>query len=59
MFGTLLKESQYAKQMTWNETMIAASKSYDRLDPVQSEFIPMIEKAKKISAKKRRKRGFK
>ena len=59
MFGTLLKESQYAKQMTWNETMIAASKSYDRLDPVQSEFIPMVEKAKKIYAKKRRKRGFK
>ena len=59
MFGTLLKESQYAKQMTWHETMIAASKSYDRLDPVQSEFIPMIEKAKKIYAKKRRKRGFK
>jgi Ca-activated chloride channel family protein len=58
MFGTLLKESQYARQMNWNETIIAANESYDRSDPVQKEFIPMIEKAKKIYSKKKRRRGF-
>jgi Ca-activated chloride channel family protein len=58
MFGTLLKESQYARQMNWNETIIAANESYDHSDPVQRDFVPMIEKAKKIYSKKKRRRGF-
>jgi Ca-activated chloride channel family protein len=58
MFGTLLKESPYAKQITWNETILAANESYDKQDPVQKEFISIIEKAKKIYAKGKRKRSF-
>ena len=56
MFGTLLKESVYAKPITWNETLIAANESYDRLDPVQKEFITIIEKAKKIYSRGKRRR---
>lgn len=57
MFGSLLKESPYAKHMTWNEAIIAANDSYDPYDPVQQEFIKIISKAKKIYAKGRRKRS--
>lgn len=58
MFGTLLKDSPFAKQMTWNETIIAANESYDHSDPVQKEFITIVEKAKKIYSKGRRKRSL-
>lgn len=57
MFGTLLKESPYSKQMSWNETIIAANESHDPHDPVQKEFISIAEKAKKIYAKGKRKRS--
>jgi Ca-activated chloride channel family protein len=53
MFGSLLKESPFAKQVTWNETIIAANESYDKMDPVQKEFITIIEKAKKDIYKKK------
>lgn len=56
MFGTLLKESAHAKSITWNETLIAANESYDRHDPVQKEFVTIIEKAKKIYSKSKRRR---
>jgi Ca-activated chloride channel family protein len=55
MFGSLLKESPFAKQVTWNETIIAANESYDKMDPVQKEFISIIEKAKKIYSKRKKK----
>jgi len=55
MFGSLLKESPFAKQVTWNETIIAANESYDKMDPVQKEFITIIEKAKRIYTKRKKK----
>ena len=55
MFGSLLKESVYAKQITWNEAIIAANESYDKSDPAQAEFITIVEKAKKIYSKRRKK----
>lgn len=58
MFGSLLKESVYAKQITWNEAILTANESYDMMDPVQKEFVTIIEKAKKIYSKSRRKRLF-
>jgi len=56
MFGSLLKESAYAKTMSWNETLLAASAAHDVNDPLQKEFIAIIEKAKKIYSKGKRKR---
>jgi Ca-activated chloride channel family protein len=56
MFGSLLKESVHSKQISWNETIIAANESYDPADPVQKEFITIIEKAKKIYSKGRRRK---
>jgi Ca-activated chloride channel family protein len=54
MFGSLLKGSEYSKRMSWNETILLANSSCDKLDPVQMEFIPIVEKAKKIYSKRRR-----
>lgn len=56
MFGALLKESPFAKQITWKETILVANNSYDKQDAVQKEFISIIEKAKKIYLKRKRKR---
>ncbi len=56
MFGTLLKESVYGKKMSWNETLILANASYDKTDPIQKEFVSIIEKAKKIYSRGRRRR---
>jgi Ca-activated chloride channel homolog len=55
MFGSLLKESVYAKQITWNDAIIAANESYDKYDPAQTEFIAIVEKARKIYSKRRKK----
>jgi Ca-activated chloride channel family protein len=54
MFGSLLKESMYSKNVTWNDTVIAANETYDKNDPVQKEFISIIEKAKKIYSRKKK-----
>ena len=55
MFGSMLKESPFAKQITWNEIIIAANESYDKTDPIQKEFVTIIEKAKKIYSKRKKK----
>jgi Ca-activated chloride channel family protein len=54
MFALLLKESKYAKRFSWNDAISLAHQSYDPKDPLQAEFVTMIEKAKKIYLKKRR-----
>jgi len=56
LFASLLKESKYAKTSDWNTVTAVAGQSYDLNDPVQTEFITMIEKAKKIYAKSRKKK---
>jgi len=57
MFGSLLKESVYTRKVKWDDVIRQATASYDGNDPVQQEFITIIEKAKKIYSK-RRKKGF-
>lgn len=54
MFGSMLKESVYAKKLSWNDVMLMAGESYDKNDPVQTEFLTMIEKAKKIYSRKKK-----
>lgn len=55
MFASLLKESKYAKRYSWNDVMLLAQQSHDPKDPLQAEFVSMIEKAKRIYLKNRRK----
>jgi Ca-activated chloride channel family protein len=55
MFGGLLKGSKYFKNISWNDVLVMAEQNYDHSDAVQKEMIELVEKAKKIYAKKRRK----
>ena len=54
MFASLLKESKYSKKYNWNDAIILASQSQDENDPLQKEFVLMIEKAKRIYSKSRK-----
>ncbi len=56
MFASLLKKSKYFKNVSWNDTIMLANECYDPNDPLQKEFISLLEKAKKIYAKEKRKR---
>lgn len=56
MFAALLKDSKYARTYNFNEVMKLATDSEDMQDAVQKEFITIIEKAKKIYNKQRKKR---
>lgn len=55
MFGGLLKGSKYFKNISWNDVIILANQNYNPQDAVQKEMIGLIEKAKKIYGKKRKK----
>jgi len=51
----LLKGSKYFKGVSWNDVIVMAEQSYNPADAVQKEMIDLVEKAKKIYSKKRRK----
>jgi Ca-activated chloride channel family protein len=58
MFGGLLKKSKYYKNISWYDAMNIANQSYNPKDPVQKEMIDLIEKAKRIYSKgKKRRKG--
>lgn len=57
MFGTLLKQSRFAKDITWEELETLAASSANSNNLLQSEFIQLIEKARKIYPAKNRKKG--
>jgi len=56
MFASLLKKSKYFKNVSWNNTITLANECYNQNDPLQKEFIDVLEKAKKIYGKEKRKR---
>ncbi len=56
MFTSLLKDSKYSRRYNWSDVLDLASKSYNPSDAIQVEFLTMIEKAKKIYSKTRKKK---
>jgi Ca-activated chloride channel family protein len=52
MFGSLLRESSYLKQITWNDIYSIASLSHDPHDKIQKEFLTLVEIAKEVYSKK-------
>jgi Ca-activated chloride channel homolog len=56
MFGSLLRESPYAGKTTWSATQSMADASADKNDGLQMEFLTILEKARKIYSKKKRRR---
>jgi Ca-activated chloride channel family protein len=57
LFGDLLKKSTYTQKMSWDELTLLAKSSYDPKDVSQAEYVLLIDKAKKIyhREKKRKK----
>ncbi|MEO6917322.1 MAG: YfbK domain-containing protein, partial [Chitinophagaceae bacterium] len=55
MFGSLLKDSKYTKTLSWNKLSGLATSSFDVNDPLQKEFVDIVDKAKKLYTKRRRK----
>ena len=56
LFGDLLKKSTYTQKATWDELELIARSSYDQHDVSQSEYILLIDKAKKIYHKQKKKK---
>lgn len=56
MFAALLKDSKYAQKYSWGEVIKLATESEDPQDAVQQEFISIVEKAKKVYSKMRKKK---
>jgi Ca-activated chloride channel family protein len=56
MFAALLKDSKYAHTYTWSDVIKLATESQDIHDAIQQEFITIIEKAKKIYGKEKKRR---
>ncbi len=56
MFGMMLKQSEYAKAISWEELIAFAYPAIKPTEPLQLEFITLIEKAKKIYSGKNKKK---
>jgi Ca-activated chloride channel family protein len=56
LFGGMLKKSAYIKKTTWEELTMMAKSSYDPKDVSQIEYLMLIEKAKKIYHKDKKKK---
>lgn len=55
MFAFMLKKSKYWKNAKWNDIIALANSSYDEKDSLQKEFLALVEKAKKIYSRERKK----
>jgi Ca-activated chloride channel family protein len=56
MFSSMLKDSRYVKHISWMDVIRLASASMNPIDVAQKEFVTMVEKARKIYGKARRRR---
>jgi len=60
IFGELLKKSKFMQQVNWDDDMQLAMECVDQNDIIQKEFLTLIDKAKRIYAKeKKRKKSSK
>lgn len=55
MFGELLRKSRYLDQVSWSDITQIARESQNHDDFLQKEFITMVDKARKVCGKNRRK----
>ncbi|HEY0355530.1 MAG TPA: YfbK domain-containing protein, partial [Flavisolibacter sp.] len=55
MFGSMLRKSRFVKDINWNDIIKMASESADPRSYSQMEFVKMVEHAKEVYGKKRKK----
>lgn len=56
MYASLLKNSKNSRKISWSDVIFLAGKSYNHRDMLQKEFISMVEQAKKIYGRRKKKR---
>ncbi len=56
MFGLKLKQSKYVRDVDWDDIQTIAQNSYNEKSFLQTEFLQLIEKAKKIYTSKKKKK---
>jgi len=56
MFGTYLKQSQFSNQFSWSDIYSLASRMANKNDRLQTEFIDLINKAKKLYPEDKKRR---
>jgi Ca-activated chloride channel family protein len=56
MFAALVKDSKYARTYGWTEVIKLATESADPQDVIQQEFIEIIEKAKKVYGREKKRK---
>jgi Ca-activated chloride channel family protein len=56
MFGSLLRSSPFIKNVGWNDVAVLANASADSSDVLQKEFLDMIEEARTIYSKVKKKK---
>jgi Ca-activated chloride channel family protein len=57
MFGSMLRYSSFVKNMTWNDVVTRASSSIDEQDLLQKEFVGIVQQAKTLYSKSKKKKG--
>jgi len=56
MFGSLLRSSPMAKNITWNDLVLLATQTSNDDDPLQKEFISLVKQAKILYSKQKKKK---
>lgn len=59
MFGSMLRSSQYIKNMTWNDMATWATTTIDQSDILQKEFANIVQLAKTLYTAKKKKKNNK
>lgn len=54
MFGSLLRKSRYVKDISWNTVLQTATRAADTSNYSQKEFLSLVQQAKLIYSKKRK-----
>ncbi len=58
MFGTLLKQSDYSRDFTWDDLLVLSAASANQKSLLQMEFVDLVVKAKKLYPNSRRKKSM-
>jgi Ca-activated chloride channel homolog len=56
LFASLLRDSKYTRKAGWTDVIHLASSSYDANDHIQKDFLAMVERARRVYSKIRKRR---
>jgi Ca-activated chloride channel family protein len=57
LFGALLKESSYTRDISWTNVVELAEQSFNKEDQLQKEFVGLVQQAKNMYTKLKKKKG--